>query len=527
MSRSDRYRSLRAYIFFVCAFLGGWLVEAVTVFPKQEPIVGFGLTNAFGSFKFVQPVGMATPPGETNRLFVIEKPGRIMVIPDLRNPVPEVFLDLRDVTEGSYIEAGLLGLAFHPGFATNGFFFVNRTKLTVAFYDQLSRFQVSATNSNRADASSEVVFISQQDESNSHNAGDIHFGPDGYLYISVGDDGPGPKEKPDHVQAIDKGLFGGILRIDVDQRADNLKPAGTDVPYAIPRDNPFVGATQFNGWPVIPAEVRTEFYAVGLRNSFRFCVDEQTGDLIAGDVGEGLIEEINLIHAGDNLGWPYFEGEYLGTSPTAAPDGVTFVKPLYSYAHGLGDHEGRAVIGGRIYQGTRYPDLTGKYIFGDNVSGHIWSLNGRENPTVTWLVSEPDLTSFGVDPSTGDLLITSLYSGLIRRLVYVPPSEAELLPQTLADTGIFKNLATLETMKDYIPYEINVPFWSDFALKKRWFSTAGTTGGFGFSANSPWSSPVGTKWVKHFDMETVRGDPSTSRRLETRVLIRSRKACTD
>lgn len=521
MSCGDWYPSLRTYILVCCLVLSGWLAEAVAVFPKQEPIVGYGLTNAFGALKFAEPVGLATPPGETNRLFVIEKAGRIMVIPDLQRPTAEVFLDLRDFTEGSYIEDGLLGLAFHPGFGTNGYFFVFRTKLTAAFYDQLSRFQISATNANRADEASEVVFISQQDESNTHNAGDIHFGPDGYLYISVGDDGPGPTEKPDHIQAIDKGLFGGILRIDVDQRPGNLKPSGREVPYSIPRDNPFVGATQFNGWEVRPEEVRTEFYAVGLRNSFRFCVDAETGDLFAGDVGEGLIEEINLVHPGDNFGWPYLEGEYPGTSPEGPPDGLNFEKPLYAYAHGLGDHEGRAVIGGRVYHGNRYPGLSGKYVFGDNVSGHIWALEGRENPTATWLASEPDLASFGEDPSNGDLLVTSLHSGLIRRLVYVPPSEADPLPQTLSDTGIFRNLATLETVDEFVPYEINVSFWSDFAVKRRWFSTAGTTGGFGFSTNGPWTSPVGTKWVKHFDMESVRGDPSTARRLETRVLIRS------
>ncbi len=496
------------------------MTQAASVFPPHEPIVGYGLTNAFGSLTFEQPVALATPLGETNRLFVVERAGRIMVIPDLRAPTAEVFLDLREVTESTFVESGMLGLAFHPGFATNGFFFVFRTMVADSFNDRLSRFQVSSTNSNRADLSSEVVFISQYDESNEHNAGDLHFGPDGYLYISVADHGPGPDELPLHDQAIDKGLFGGILRIDVDRRPGNLRPVGKAAPYSIPVDNPFVGATQFNGWPVNPEEVRTEFYAVGFRNPFRFCVDELTGDVFAGDVGNGLIEEINHVHPGQNFGWPFLEGDYPASDNLTPPDAAVLARPLYSYFHGLAEHEGRAVIGGRVFHGSQYPDLKDKYVFGDFVSGHIWWLEGIENPTVTWLASDPNLSSFGIDPSNGDLLVTSLLTGRIRRLVFVPPEQSAPLPQTLAATGIFRNLATLDTVDEFVPYDVNVTFWSDFALKKRWFSTEGTTGSFGFSTNDPWSSPIGARWVKHFDMEAVRGDPSTARRLETRVLIR-------
>ena len=499
-------------------------VSVAVSFPKQEPVIGFALTNAFAELQFNQPVALASPPGETNRLFVVQRLGRIMVIPDLRVPKAELFLDLEDSTVATTGEAGLLGLAFHPEFATNGYFYVFRTTFDPNFRNKLSRFQVLDPKSNVVMTNSEISILSLEDISDQHNAGDLHFGPEGYLYISTGDDGPLKNDEPSHFQAIDKGLFGGILRIDVDKRPGNLIPArqGNGGQYLIPADNPFVGATNFNGWPVRPEEVRTEFFAVGLRNPFRFSIDNLTGQIHAGDVGEGLYEEINIITNGGNYGWPFFEANKPGPSFADCPQGGVFTAPFFQYGHGSSEVQGRAVIGGLVYRGGVLPGLEGKYVFGDHRSGHIWKLEqSGNNVESVWLTSEPGLACFGVDPRDGELLVANLLSGRIRRLIYVKPQDALAFPQTLSDTQLFRDLDLDQPAAGLMPYEVNVPFWSDHALKRRWFSMGDAESKVVASATEPWVSPPGAFWVKHFDLETTLGDPLTARRLETRVLVRN------
>src|SRR6185503_7674972 len=208
-------------------------------------------------------------------------------------------------------EQGLLGLAFHPNYASNGYFYVfycytNYAVSNSGAYNRLSRFQVSATNANVANANSEVILLNQFDEAGNHDAGDIHFGPDGYLYVPLGDEGGG-NDSRNNSQRINKDFFSGILRIDVDMRPGSLNPNPhasivTPTNYAVPPDNPFVGATTFNGVAVSPGQVRTELWAVGLRNPWRITFDAVTGELYCGDVGQSAREEINLIEKGRNYG---------------------------------------------------------------------------------------------------------------------------------------------------------------------------------------------------------------------------------
>ncbi len=493
-------------------------------FPRQEPIVGFGLTNALGNLKFNQPVALASPPGETNRLFVVERLGRIMVVPDLTAPQAEVFLDLEDSTVAATGEAGLLGLAFHPEFARNGFFYVFRTTYDPDFRDKLSRFTVSDPQGNLVSTNSELTILSLPDVSDQHNAGDLHFGPDGYLYISTGEDGPLKDEEPEHFQAIDKGLFGGILRIDVDKRPGNLLPVarGDTGNYLIPADNPFVGATNFNGWTIQPEEVRAEFFAVGMRNPFRFSIDEQTGQIYVGDVGEGLYEEINLITQGGNYGWPFYEANGAGPFFKDRPEKEAFIEPYFQFGHGSSEFQGRAVIGGLVYRGGDLPGLNGKYIFGDHRSGHIWKLEtSGANVQSVWLTSEPGLSCFSVDPRDGELLVANVLSGRIQRMIYIEPQAALVFPQTISDSQLFRNGDLDQPTSGLFPYEVNVPFWSDHALKRRWFSMGDSETKIVSSATEPWVSPPGAFWVKHFDLETTLGDPQTAQRLETRVLVRN------
>ncbi|HYE31193.1 MAG TPA: PQQ-dependent sugar dehydrogenase, partial [Methylomirabilota bacterium] len=296
-------------------------------FPATTPEVRFTTTSAFPGLTFAAPVALVTPPGETNRLFVVEKGGRIMVITNLAQPTKTTFLNIAPDTY-TQSEGGTLGLAFHPGYATNGYFYLFYTANKPALEDRLSRFKVSETNPNLADRASEVILFSQPDQAGNHNGGDIHFGPDGYLYVSLGDEGGG-NDQYNNSQLIDKDLFAGILRIDVDRREGNLDPnPHPAIPqpfqYAIPADNPFVGVSTFNGRAVNPANVRTEFWAVGLRNPWRMAFDGST--LYAGDVGQNALEEVDVIVKGGNYGWAYREGTRNG--PKAAPAGFTSIPPI-------------------------------------------------------------------------------------------------------------------------------------------------------------------------------------------------------
>jgi len=492
-------------------------------FP-QEPY-SYSLEDAFPGIVFADgAVAMATPPGETNRLFVVEKSGAIWVISDLSNPVKSMFLDLSVLVDASG-EGGALGLAFHPGYASNRLFFVYYTLQTSTadgsgFHDRLARFQTSPTNPNLALSGSEVPLITQYDQADNHNAGDLHFGPDGYLYVSLGDEGGGG-DGYGNSRTITKDFFAGILRIDVDKRPGSLAPnphPASSSNYSVPSDNPFVGVTSHNGSPVNPADVRTEFWAVGMRNPWRFSFDPANGRLFCGDVGENLSEELNVIVKGGDYGWNYREGSLISQGNPAP--GVTLIPPILDYGHGSESYEGTTVVGGVVYRGQRISELRGNYIFGDYGSGNIWSLqyDGTNVTDLRRLTGMVGLVSFGVDPSNGDILLTQPWYAPLQRLVRTSPSGT--LPAKLSDTGAFQNLTTLTPHPGIVDYDINTPFWSDNAKKRRWFSVPGTEQ-IDFSANGNWRFPNGTVWVKHFDLELTNGIASSARRLETRFLIKN------
>lgn len=489
-------------------------------FSTNAPISGFQLTNAFGGLRFDQPIGIVTAPGETNRLFVIERKGVIAVITNLANPTRSVFLDITDKTQSYYEELGLLGVAFHPGFATNGYFFVYRTGYNLRLRDELVRYQVSADNPNSADPSSELVLISQFDADEHHNGGGLAFGPDGYLYLAIGEGSPWKDNESEFRQNIDKGFFGCMLRLDVDKRPGSLPPnvgTGYSTNYAIPADNPWIGATEFEGRATDPNAVRTELYAIGLRQPFRLSFDSFTGDLYLGDVGQNTIEEINLIQKGGNYGWPFREG----LNPLSDTDDFGFIPPVAFYHHAAESNSiGSAVIGGIVLRNGNLPLLEGSYVFGDFVSGNIWKLSrdGAET-SVSWIARELGLSSFGRDPSNGSLLVANAGSGLIRRMVYHSSPESPM-PARLSQTGLFSDVASLTPRPNLLPFDINVTFWSDNALKTRWFSLPDTNR-MTFSEEGNWGFPAGTLWVKHFDLEMKKGDRSTAKRIETRVLIKT------
>lgn len=513
--------------------------------PDSPPVFGYHMVNMFPGITLNGgPLAIKSPPGETNRLFIVEKLGRIIVITNLANPNRTVFLDISARINASG-ENGLLGLAFHPGYATNGHFYIfhnilagtnwanpNEPSRGTALRDRVSRFQVSASNPNQADVGSEQVIISQVSESNVHNGGDIHFGRDGYLYVSLGDGGALVE-----TQNITRGLFSGILRLDVDKRPGNLPPnpftpmnpnPASTTNYFVPVDNPYWNVTNFNGATVNSNYVRTEFWAMGLRNPWRMSFDSVSGRLYVGDVGNGAREEINVVTKGANFGWPAREGMIAGPDPNRVPANIQLVDPIQDYRRNGSTQtptlEGNSVTGGLVYRGERLSQLTGAYIFADYVSGNIWMLRHGNTGVTTpmqHLTTDSGIAGFGVDPRNGDVLMADISGNSIKRLEYSTNFTGTPLPPTLANVGAFSDLETLTTQPGIVPYELNVAFWSDHAQKQRWFSVPNTNLTVGFTSQGNWAFPTGMVWMKHFEMELTNGVPESARRLETRFIVRN------
>ena len=246
----------------------------------------------------------------------------------------------------------------------------------------------------------------------------MHFGPDGYLYFSCGDGGAGG-DAFDHGGHIDKGFFAAIFRIDVDRQPGNLRPnndpavhldAQGEAFYAVPADNPFIGTRTHRGKPVDPLKLRTETWATGLRNAWRFSYDAPSLTWMTGDVGQNLIEEINILKPGQDYGWPLREGKqaFGKAQPRAG-----LAEPIADYDHKLG----ASVTGGIIYRGPALPELSGTYIFADFASGRIFALPPKSAGRFTEIAKESSaVVSFGRNPADGELLFCNLVSGKVRRL---------------------------------------------------------------------------------------------------------------
>ncbi len=340
------------------------------------------------------PVGITNAGDGSGRLFVVEQPGVIRIIAASKL-VSTPFLDIRArIASGG--ERGLLGLAFHPHFAENGRLFVDYTRIgdgaTV-----VSEFHASG---DRADPTSERILLTVSQPFANHNGGQIAFGPDGYLYIGLGDGGSegDPMRNGQNVRT----LLGKILRIDVDHTARGRS-------YAVPPNNPFAP----NG--VHPGGGLPEIWAVGLRNPWRFSFDRRFGDLYIGDVGGSSREEIDRQPAdsrgGENYGWNVMEGT-LCTSSSC--DQRPYVLPIFDYAH----DRGCAVIGGYVYRGTRQPALQGSYLFGDECSGTVFSLQVDEgaDTAAAVLSSGKRISSFG-EGEDGEIYLADLAGGAIFRVV--------------------------------------------------------------------------------------------------------------
>jgi len=384
------------------------------VWPDLQ--LGTPITNANS------PVALTHAPDGSGRLFIVERAGRIRI---WDGGALRTFLDLRsrvNTNDSGGDERGLLALAFSPGYATNGHFYVNyiSSNSSPRGSTVISRFTVNPANADDGiETSEEVILVIPQPEPN-HNGGQINFGPDGYLYIGMGDGG-GAGDLHGSVgngQANDT-FLGKMLRIDVEGLPD------PGLPYAIPADNPFLLDTQ----------VPNEIWAFGLRNPWRWSFDRKTGDMYIADVGQYEWEEVNFIPAastgGENFQWRRVEGFNTFNSGTPLTKG-TSTDPVFEYDHNAGS----SITGGYVYRGSSFPRMEGIYYFGDYNSGRIWGL--QRDPSGNWidrqlLDTSLNVSSFGEDEA-GNLYVASLFTGDIYRLsdtrgeTYLQVTEASFTP---------------------------------------------------------------------------------------------------
>lgn len=348
------------------------------------------LVRAFPRLTFERPV-LVTNAGD-DRLFVLEQSGRVRVFenrPDVE--AAGVFLDISDRVRMRHNEEGLLALAFHPAYAANGHLYVYYS--ATPRRGVVARFTVDPQDRNRADPDSEHVILEIEQPYGNHNGASLLFGPDGYLYLSLGDGGWA--NDPDRQGQNLSTLLGAVLRIDVDREEEGRA-------YAIPTDNPFVDHEGARG----------EIWAYGLRNAWRMSFDRETGDLWAGDVGQNSWEEIDLIVKGGNYGWNIREGAHPFRNGTTVDP---LIDPVVEYPQRRGrEIIGQSVTGGYVYRGTRQPALAGIYIYGDYVSGRIWGLryaDGAVQDHAEIFSGDPRvyISSFGEDAG-GELYLCSFDS---------------------------------------------------------------------------------------------------------------------
>lgn len=381
-----------------------FLLSISIVFSQGDPgLVGVGSAN------FSQPVVITNAGDGSDRLFIAEKGGRIKIVSDLvsGNTGIDPFLDLSSIVDVSQNEQGLLGLAFHPDYENNGYFYVNYIYDPGLTSDvtRVSRFTVTG-NANVADPNSELLLLQFPQPFSNHNGGDLHFGPDGYLYISTGDGG-GSGDPQNNGQTTSN-LLGKILRIDVD--GDDF-PADPLKNYAIPGDNPFVS----------DSNIEDEIYHYGLRNPWRMSFDALTGDLYIGDVGQWAREEIDFIPAGTsglNLGWKCMEGFSQFSNTTSCDNGVQqgiFYPPIFDIQHNTAE----SITGGHVYRGSTFTDLQGWYFCIDFLTNRMWQLKrdgsgNWQNIQVTGL-GVFNISSFGV--SENNEMYAVSYGGTLYRLI--------------------------------------------------------------------------------------------------------------
>lgn len=400
------------------------------------------LVSAFPNLTFTTPLYLTHSGDGTNRVFVVQQNGIICVFPnDSLATSSKTFLDIGSKLSSSSGEEGLLGLAFHPQYATNGYFYVNYTAPN-PLHTVIARFKVSASDPNVADPSSENILLEYDQPYTNHNGGMLAFGADGYLYIGVGDGGSAgdPLNNAQNLSV----LLGKILRINVNDTTPTTR-------YRIPADNPWAGNS--SGY-------REEIWTYGMRNPWRFSFDPPTGQLWAGDVGQDTREEVDLIAKGKNYGWRIMEGTYCYNPPSGC-DQTGLTLPVKDYGRTLGN----CVTGGYVYWGSRRPELQGAYIYGDFGSGNIFMFryNSSTLTADSILLQTPyNISSFGIDQDQ-ELYIVSYSTGGIFRFnqsaITSAGGNGSLVPSTFFLDHGYPNPFNPATHVRYgVPVRANVVF---------------------------------------------------------------------
>lgn len=583
-----------AYVVWPRSGLGARVANQQVRLPLSHPGEGaYRAMDALGGLRFFEPTCVVPLPDGSDGLLVLERRGTIQLVRGRGTAATKRLLvdALDDVWREPYEDDGALGLALHPQFGQPGspyagdlfVFYTARNggrrydclvRLRLQMPDaaaappQVAQPQTAAprqaaaqpqineqpqgdlprqagSRTPTATAAARVVqrqvLIQQLDEDIWHNGGALAFGADGFLYVGVGDEGGSTPDQFANAQRIDRDLFCGVLRIDVDCRGGDVShppprqpESGRTAHYYIPNDNPFVG---------VPGALE-EFWATGLRNPHRMAFDPQTGWLWVGDVGQQRREEINLVGRGTNHQWSYAEGRlpmtqsWLGGNKPHPYLGIE-TPPLLEYPHVNGNN---CIIGGFVYRGARLPQLQGMYLYGDNGAGRIWALHyehSAQGPVrvvrnvellAVPATSKTGLASIDRD-ADGEPLLCILgeagrEDGRILCIEHDPQGRSALLPERLSEVGVFADVGRLEPAPGVYPYEVNAPLWSDGAVKRRWILLPGdgsdpdpSTDRIEFSPREAWRFPPGTVFIKHFELPLDERDPAATRRLETRLLV--------
>jgi putative heme-binding domain-containing protein len=493
-----------------------WTTSRIRGTPEPPP--PYRIQRAFPNLSFRNPLLLVRAPG-SHRLFVAEQEGRIFSFAnDQSVEKADLFLDAAAELKGWDPKrvkkvTALYGLVFHPQFEKNRYCYVcyvlegHERGKELADGTRVSRFRVLDTDPPRCDPASEKVLITWL--AGGHNGCDLHFGPDGFLYISTGDaTAPNPPDALDTGQDTSD-LLSSILRVDVDHE-ENGKP------YAIPKDNPFVNTPG----------CRPEIWAYGFRNPWRMSFDRVTGDLWVGDVGWELWEMIYRIQKGGNYGWSVMEGRQL-VRPESRRGPTPILPPTLEFPH----TEAASITGGYVYRGKRFKDLEGVYICGDWVTRKVWGTR-FDGDRMVWhkelAKGNERIVAFGEDHEGELYIVHHEEQGTLHQLAPNPAADqSSEFPRRLSETGLFTSVRLQQPSPGVMPFSIQAPAWADHATAERWLALPGESsatfydepvpipGGF-FSGQVFF--PADGVLAKTISIELESGNPRSRKRLETQIL---------
>jgi len=523
------------------------------VFPDTPPGKGnlWQLEEPMPELQILSPIKIA-PFGDDGELLVLSKGGEVYIVnPDAQSK--KLVLDIKDRTF-KLGDAGSVGMALHPSFGVldkpmkQEIFIYYKTKREIDVfghngYNRLSKFKWN-NETGKFDSSLEEILFQQYDRSEWHDGGGMFFGSDGFLYLSVGDEGSEEFQK-DSNQRLDGGFFGGILRLDIDNDPSKShpirrQPIANATPednwgetfsqgYSIPNDNP---------WQDQDGSILEEFAVIGIRSPFSMHLDEITGDIWLADVGSDKREEINITTIGDNLQWPYMEGK-LPSEVHFKPDPLigNEREVYFEYERDIGT----CVIGGGVYRNDYFSELNEKYLFADFTANKIMALSKTgSNNEPEFEVLLHNLTAqpvelpvkpriSGVHIQEDGKIFVTIYGesaetpSKIFQLKRI--SEVKDPPAKLSELGVFEDLSSLKVKDGILPYAVNAPLWSDGAIKKRWIAIP-NDGKFNlpeekikYSSEQSWEFPEGTVFIKHFELPLTIPSGNKTAKLETRFFI--------